>query len=54
MFFECNEFNATAVAELLRLQGFTDVELRKDLAGADRLLLGRMFDSPALSSTLAI
>lgn len=40
LFFECNEFNATAVADLLRRGGFHDVELRKDLAGADRMVRG--------------
>ncbi len=38
LFFECNEFNAGEVAALLRRQGFIDTELRKDMAGADRML----------------
>lgn len=38
LFFECNEFNATQVAALLREKGFKNVELRKDLAGADRMV----------------
>jgi len=40
LFFECNEFNAEAAADLLRQAGF-DVELRKDLSGADRMLSAR-------------
>ena len=40
LFFECNEFNAGAVAELLKNVGFTAIELRKDLSGADRMLMG--------------
>jgi release factor glutamine methyltransferase len=40
LFFECNQFNATAVAELLREKNFTAVELRTDLSGNDRMLLG--------------
>lgn len=42
LFFECNEFNAEEVAELLREKGFSAVELRKDLSGADRMLCGVM------------
>ncbi len=41
LFFECNEFNATEVASLLREKGFEKVELRKDLVGADRMLRAR-------------
>lgn len=40
LFFECNEFNASQVAELLRERGFVETELRKDLAGAERMLRG--------------
>lgn len=39
LFFECNEFNAPAVAEMLHTGGFVRVELRKDIAGADRMVL---------------
>ena len=38
LFFECNEFNAPQVAELLQQAGFARVELRQDLAGADRMV----------------
>ncbi|MEQ1744309.1 MAG: peptide chain release factor N(5)-glutamine methyltransferase [Saprospiraceae bacterium] len=38
LFFECNEFNAAAVAPLLQEMGFTQIELRKDLSGADRMV----------------
>lgn len=38
LFFECNEFNAPAVVELLEREGFISVELRQDLAGADRMV----------------
>lgn len=39
LFFECNEFNAPEVASLLRQKGFSPVELRKDLMGAERMVL---------------
>lgn len=38
LFFECNEFNASEVANLLCKKGFSSVELRKDLSGADRMV----------------
>jgi release factor glutamine methyltransferase len=38
LFFECNEFNAPEVAAMIREKGFEQVEIRKDLAGADRML----------------
>jgi len=38
--FECNEFNAGEVADLLRQKGFLEVVLRKDLAGAERMVRG--------------
>jgi release factor glutamine methyltransferase len=38
LFFECNEFNAPEVAAMVREKGFEEVEIRKDLAGADRML----------------
>jgi release factor glutamine methyltransferase len=40
LFFECNEFNAGEVADLLRSSGFSAVASRKDLSGADRMVLG--------------
>lgn len=40
LFFECNEFNAGEVAALLQEKGFVRVELRKDLAGAERMVCG--------------
>lgn len=40
LFFECNEFNAGQVADLLHQKGFTKVQLLKDLAGADRIVSG--------------
>lgn len=38
LLFECNEFNASEVADLLRNGGFSDVELLRDLSGADRIV----------------
>lgn len=40
LFFECNEFNATEVADMLRAKGFSNVETRKDLSGANRMVKG--------------
>ncbi|MBL7805591.1 MAG: peptide chain release factor N(5)-glutamine methyltransferase [Saprospiraceae bacterium] len=40
LMFECNEFNARQVYELLVEEGFSEVELRKDLSGADRMVNG--------------
>lgn len=40
LFFECNEFNANEVADLLRQKNFREIELRKDLAGAPRMVKG--------------
>ena len=42
LLFECNEFNAQQVLTLMLEQGFTDIELRKDLQGKDRMAFGRM------------
>jgi release factor glutamine methyltransferase len=36
--FECNEFNATEVADWLRTQGWQSVECRADLSGALRMV----------------
>lgn len=38
LYFECNEFNAQAVAALLSEYGFREVLLRKDLNGAERMV----------------
>lgn len=38
LFFECNEFNAGEVAEMLGQSGFTSIESRKDICGADRMV----------------
>jgi release factor glutamine methyltransferase len=38
IFFECNEFNALEVAQLLQQKGFSDVELRQDMSGKDRMI----------------
>ncbi len=38
LFFECNEFNAADVAALVIEKDFEKVELRKDLAGAERMV----------------
>lgn len=38
LFLECNEFNAPEVAVLLQEKGFDNVQLRKDLADADRMV----------------
>ena len=43
LFFECNEFNAGTVADLLKTEGFTKVEMRRDLAGADRMVMAQFF-----------
>jgi release factor glutamine methyltransferase len=47
LFFECNEFNATEVADLLRNANFETVELRKDLSGANRMVTGQVSKSAA-------
>jgi release factor glutamine methyltransferase len=38
LYFECNEFNAGEVAGLLVRTGFSHVESRKDICGADRMV----------------
>ena len=40
LFFECNEFNAEEAARLLEEKGFREIELKKDLSGAERMLKG--------------
>ncbi len=41
LFFECNEFNAKEAAQMLHSKGFVNIQLEKDLSGADRLLSAR-------------
>ncbi len=41
LLFECNEFNATEVVALLQMRHFAGIELRQDLAGADRMVGGK-------------
>ena len=41
LFFECNEFNAPEVAGLLEKHGYSDVRLRQDLSGRDRIVSAR-------------
>ena len=38
LFFECNEFNAAEVVEMLKEKGFKNVELRRDMSGKDRMI----------------
>jgi release factor glutamine methyltransferase len=38
LFFECNQYNALEVVALLEQKGFTNVELRKDMSGNDRMI----------------
>lgn len=38
LLFECNEFNASEVAGLLENMGYSDVRLRQDLSGRDRMV----------------
>ena len=40
LFFECNAFNAQKVLDLVVKMGFQSCLLRKDLAGADRMVMG--------------
>lgn len=51
LFFECNEFNAPQVADLLREMGFVGVELRRDLAGAERMAKAKWGNSPDVSKS---
>ncbi len=39
LFFECNTFSANAVLDLVAKTGFQQTELRKDIAGADRMVV---------------
>lgn len=38
LFFECNEFNAQDVKDMLSLKGFVHIELRKDMSGKERMI----------------
>ncbi|MEY4904514.1 MAG: hypothetical protein RLZZ292_2329 [Bacteroidota bacterium] len=42
LFFECNEFNAQQVIQLLENKDFTEVTLQKDMSGRDRMVCGKM------------
>lgn len=42
LFFECNEFNAKKVVQILETKGFSDVILQKDLNGKDRMIRAQM------------
>lgn len=42
LFFELNEFNAGEVADLLKIKGFSDVVLEKDLNGKNRMIRARL------------
>ena len=39
LLFECNEFNAREVVQLLEQQGYKHTTLHKDLSGADRTVI---------------
>jgi release factor glutamine methyltransferase len=38
LFFECNEFNALEVVEMLKSKGFQDIILKTDMSGKDRMI----------------
>lgn len=40
LFFECNESNADEVALLMETVGLSDIQLRKDMQGKERMVLG--------------
>ncbi|MEZ4935783.1 MAG: hypothetical protein R2788_27060 [Saprospiraceae bacterium] len=42
LFFETNEFYAPDTKKIMEENGFSEVELRKDLNGKDRMLKGRL------------
>ena len=42
LFFECNEFNAPQVLQLIQDDGYINTAMRKDLAGADRMVMGEI------------
>jgi release factor glutamine methyltransferase len=41
LFFECNEFNAQQVVQLLEHKGYVQVVLQKDMSGRDRMIRAR-------------
>lgn len=41
LFFECNQYHASSIAQLLEQKGFSEVTLRKDLSGQDRMIKAR-------------
>lgn len=41
LFFECHEFHAQSVKDLLVQKGFVNVELREDMQGKPRMVLGQ-------------
>jgi release factor glutamine methyltransferase len=48
LFFECNEFNAKEVVALLETKGFSNIILKQDMSGKDRMI------SAIFNSTLAL
>jgi release factor glutamine methyltransferase len=42
LFFETNEYNARRVVDILEKNGFVKIELRQDLSGKDRMVIGEM------------
>ncbi|MEA3317103.1 MAG: peptide chain release factor N(5)-glutamine methyltransferase [Bacteroidota bacterium] len=40
LYFECNEGSAREVTEMLKRNGFKNIELRKDMQGKERMVLG--------------
>ncbi len=38
LFFECNQYNAVEVVQLLAQKGFKNIELRQDMSGNDRMI----------------
>jgi release factor glutamine methyltransferase len=42
LFLECNEFNAKDVLKLLQDEGFANTALRRDLAEAERMVMGEL------------
>jgi release factor glutamine methyltransferase len=38
LFFECNEFNAPEVVDMLKIKGFQDIILKADMSGKDRMV----------------
>ena len=41
LYFECNEFNAQKVAQVLQDKAFTAVEIHQDMQGKDRMIVGQ-------------